>query len=147
MPQLALRLLMLTGLRSHPVRYAYLDEIDGNIWTTPGEKMKDRKGKTSSFRVHLTLEALHVIKLASQEQQDGLFAVVKRGVISDASMAGLMERRGFEARPNGFRSTLHEWLIENQQASREVVEIIIAHQTGSVTEHAYNRTDFLEQRR
>ena len=31
LPQLALRLLMLTGLRSHLVRYAHLDEIDGKI--------------------------------------------------------------------------------------------------------------------
>ena len=36
---------------------------------------------------------------------------------------------------------------ESQQASREVAETIIAHQTGSLTERAYNRTDFLVQRR
>ena len=71
LPQLALRLLMLTGLRSHPVRYAHLDEIEGDIWTIPGEKMKGRKGKTADFRVPLTPEALHVIKLASQQQRDG----------------------------------------------------------------------------
>ena len=35
----------------------------------------------------------------------------------------------------------------NQKASSEVAETIIAHQTGSLTERAYNRTDFLEQRR
>ena len=148
LPQLALRLLMLTGLRSHPVRYAHLDEIDGNIWTIPGEKMKGRKGKTPDFRVPLTPEALHVIKLAGQQQRDGyIFPGVKRGVISDASMARLMERRGLEARPHGFRSTLRVWLTESQQASREVAETIIAHQTGSLTERAYNRTDFLEQRK
>jgi integrase len=148
LPQLALRLLILTGLRSHPVRHAHLDEIDGNIWTIPGEKMKGRKGKTSDFRVPLTPEALHVIELASQQQRDGqIFPGVKRGVISDASMARLMERRGLEARPHGFRSTLRVWLTESQQASREVAETIIAHQTGSLTERAYNRTDFLEQRR
>ena len=62
---------MLTGLRSYPVRHAHLDEIDGDIWTIPGEKMKGRKGKTSDFRVLLTLEALHVIELASQQQRDG----------------------------------------------------------------------------
>jgi hypothetical protein len=39
------------------------------------------------------------------------------------------------------------WLTESKQASREVAETIIAHQTGSLTERAYNRTDFLEQRR
>ena len=129
LPQLALRLLMLTGLRSYPVQHAHLDEIDGDIWTIPGEKMKGRKGKTSDFRVPLTLEALHVIELASQQQRDGyIFPGVNRGVISDASMARLMERRGLEA-------------------SREVAETIIAHLNGSLTERAYNRTDFLEQRR
>ena len=65
----------------------------------------------------------------------------------DLSDARLMERRGLEARPHGFRSTLRVWLTESQQASREVAETIIAHQTGSLTERAYNRTDFLEQRR
>ena len=62
-------------------------------------------------------------------------------------MARLMERRGLEARPHGFRSMLRVWLAESQQASREVAETIIAHQTGSRTERAYNRTDFLAQRR
>ena len=110
--------------------------------------MKGRKGKTSDFRVPLTPEALRVIELASQQQRDGyIFPGVNRGVISDASMARLMERRGLEARPHGFRSTLRVWLTESQQASREVAETIIAHQTGSLTERAYNRTDFLEQRR
>ena len=34
-----------------------------------------------------------------------------------------------------------------QTVSEGVAETIIAHQTGSLTERAYNRTDFLEQRR
>ena len=148
LPQLGLRLLMLTGLRSYPVRHAHLDEIDGNIWTIPGEKMKGRRGKTSDFRVPLKPEALHVIELASQQQRDGhIFPGIKRGVISDASMARLMKPRGLEARPHGFRSTLRVRLTEIQQASRKVVETIIAHQTGSLTERAYNSTDFLEQRK
>ena len=80
--QLALRLLMLTGLRSHPIRHAHLDEIDDDIWTIPGEKMKGLKGKTPSFRVPLAPEALHVIELASQQQQEGYtFPGIKREVI------------------------------------------------------------------
>ena len=110
--------------------------------------MKSRRGKTSDLRVPLTPEALHVIELGSQQQRDGhIFPGVKRGVVSDASMAWLMERKGLEARLHGFRSTLRVWLTESQQASREIAETIIAHQTGSLTERAYNRTDFLEQRR
>ena len=134
LPQLALRLLMLTGLRSYPVRHAHLDEIDRDIWTIPREKIKGRKGKTSDFRVRLTPEALHVIDLDSQQQRnDQIFPGLKRGVISNASMACLMERRGLEARPHDFRSTLRVWLTESKQASRKVAETIIAHQTGSLT--------------
>ncbi|MEC8127289.1 MAG: integrase arm-type DNA-binding domain-containing protein [Pseudomonadota bacterium] len=146
--QLALRLLMLTGLRSYPVRHAHLDEIDRDIWTIPGEKMKGRRGKTENFRAPISPEALHFIELASQQQRDGhIFPDVKSGVIYDASMARLMERRGHEAGLHGFCSMLRLWRKESQQASREVAETIIAHQTGSLTERAYNRTDFLEQRR
>ena len=54
---------------------------------------------------------------------------------------------GLDARPHGFRSTLRVWLTESHQASREVAETIIMHQTGSLTERTYTRTDFLEQRR
>ena len=86
---------MLTGLRSYPVRHAHLDEIDGDIWTIPGEKMKGRRGKTENFRAPLSPEALHFIELASQQQRDGhIFPGVKGGVISDASMARLMEQEG-----------------------------------------------------
>ena len=75
LPQLALRLLMLTGLRSHPVRRAHLDEIDWDIWTILGERMKGRRGKTENLSVPITPEALHVIELASQQQRDGYYSL------------------------------------------------------------------------
>jgi len=48
---------------------------------------------------------------------------------------------------HGFSLTLRVWLTESQQASQEVAETIIAHQTGLLTERTYNHTDFLKQRR
>ena len=47
---LALRLLILTGVRSNPLRNIRLDQIDGDVWTVPGEGMKGRKGATEAFR-------------------------------------------------------------------------------------------------
>ena len=58
-----------------------------------------------------------------------------------------MERRGIDARPHGFRSTLRVWLTEKALANNDVAEVIIAHKTGTNVERAYNRTDYLEQRR
>ena len=107
MTHLALRLLILTGVRSHPLRFLHLDQIEGDVWTIPGERMKGRRDATSDFRVPLSPEAVKVIDAARRHARDRLlFPNVRKGVISDATMSRLMERRGMDARPHGFRSSL-----------------------------------------
>lgn len=91
---LALGLLILTGSRFLPVRFARVNEIDGDIWTVPAEKMKGRRGKVEAFRVPLKEEALRVIELAKAHEHDGYLFYSYRGVISDATMSRMMERRG-----------------------------------------------------
>ena len=41
---LALRLLILTGVRSRPLRFIRADQIAGDVWTIPAEAMKGRRG-------------------------------------------------------------------------------------------------------
>lgn len=145
---LALRLLILTGLRSAPVRFARLDEIEGDIWTVPAKNMKARVGDAEAFRVPLSDEALHVIELVRPYERDGyLFPSVRKRVISDATMARLMERRGLDARPHGFRSSLRTWLAEETDAPHEVAEMVLAHLSDSKVVRTYRQTDFLDQRR
>ena len=108
---LALRLLILTGVRSGPLRNLRLEHIDGEVWTVPAEAMKGRKGATDAFRVPLTDEARRVIDLARPHARNGyLFPNTRGGVISDMTLSRLMERRGLEARPHGFRTSLRTWL-------------------------------------
>jgi integrase len=145
---LALRLLILTGVRSAPLRFMRLDQITDDVWTIPAEMMKGRKGKTEDFRVPLSKEALAVIELAKPHARDGyLFPSIRKGVISDATMSRLMERRGMAERPHGFRSSLRTWLAEATDAPHEVAETVLAHITGTSVQRAYRRTDYLEQRR
>lgn len=145
---LALRLLILTGVRSHPLRFLQLEQIEGDVWTVPGERMKGRRDETPDFRVPLSAEALEVIAAAKPHARGGfLFPSVRKGVISDATMGRLMERRGMAARPHGFRSSLRDWLAEATEAPHEVAEACLAHVTGSAVSRAYRRTDFLDQRR
>lgn len=145
---LALRLLILTGVRSGPLRFLSLDQIEGDVWTIPGEAMKGRRDATPAFRVPLSPEALEVIAQAKPLARDGfLFPSVRKGVISDATMARLMERREMEARPHGFRSSLRNWLAEATDAPHEVAESCLAHVVGGTVERAYRRTDYLDQRR
>lgn len=144
---LALRFLILTGVRSGPVRYLHESQLEDGVWTILGEKMKGRKDKTPDFRVPLSAEALGVVDEARKFSRDGyLFPSVRKGVISDATMARLMERREMEARPHGFRTSLRVWLAEATDAPHEVAEMMLAHATGSDVVKAYRRTDFLEQR-
>ena len=145
---LALRLLILTALRSKPIRFARLEEFDGNVWTVPADNMKSAKGKEQEFRVPLSDEALSVIEQARPLARDGfLFPSVRRGVLSDATMGRLMERRGMDARPHGFRSSFRTWAAEVTDTAHEVAETALAHATGSSVVKSYRRTDFLEQRR
>jgi integrase len=144
---LALRLLMLTGVRSNPLRNIRLDEIEGDVWTVPGESMKGRKGATDDFRVPLSTEAQRIIELAKPHARNGfLFANARQGVISDTTLSRMMERRGLEARPHGFRTSLRTWLAEATDAPHEVAEAMLAHTVDGGVVRAYRRTDYLEQR-
>ena len=145
---LALRLLILTAVRSYSVRFCHLDQIDGNIWTVPEENMKGLKGAVTDFRVPLSDEALAVIDLAKPLARDGfLFPSVRKGVISDATMSRHMERRKLLARPHGFRSSFKTWCVETTDMPEVVVETSLAHVVGSKVERSYRRTDLLERRR
>jgi hypothetical protein len=70
----------------------------------------------------------------------------RKGVISDMTLSRHMERRGLEARPHGFRTSLRTWLAEATDAPHEVAEAMLAHTTDSGVVRAYRRTDYLEQR-
>lgn len=145
---LALRLLILTGVRSAPLRFLREEQIQGDVWVIPGEVMKGRRDATPDFRVPLVSEAQSIIGEARRHARDGfLFPSARKGVISDATMARLMERRGLAARPHGFRSSLRDWLAEATEAPHEVAETMLGHTVGGSVERANRRTDFLEQRR
>ncbi len=145
--QLALQLLILTGLRSRPVRFAHVDQMHGNVWTVPAELVKGPKGKTEPFRVPLSREALRIVERARALARGGfLFPGVRKGVISDASMARHMERRGLEARPHGFRSSLRTWADEATSTPYEVKETAIGHKVGSAVSRSYARSDYLAER-
>jgi len=145
---LALRLLILTGVRSGPLRAIRLDQIDGDIWTIPAEVMKGRRDATNDFRVPLSKEALAVIEQARRHARDGyLFPNVNKGVLSDATMSRHMERAKMDARPHGFRSSLRDWIAETTDTPHDIAETVLGHIVGGRVERAYRRTDFLEQRR
>ena len=145
---LALRLLMLNpGVRSKPLRHLRLEQIEDEVWTVPEGDMKGQKGRAPAYRVPLCKEAQRIIELARPHARNGyLFANTRGGVISDMTLSRMMKRRGLEARPHGFRTSLRTWLADTTDAPHEVAEAMLSHATDSGAVRAYRRTDFLEQR-
>ena len=89
-----------------------------------------------------------ITDLALPHMRDGsILSGPRRGVITDATMSRLMKRRGLSARPHGFRSSLRTSLAEATDAAFELEETMIAHRAGTRTLRAYQRTDYLDQRR
>lgn len=144
---LALRLLILTGVRSGPIRKLKLEDVSGDIWTVPADDMKGRVGAVEAFRVPLSAAALDVIEQARPHARNGFLFWSRKSVISDMTMSAVMKRQGLEARPHGFRTSLREWLAECTDAPHEVAEMVLAHKADSSVVRAYRRTDFLDQRR
>ncbi|WP_375667827.1 MULTISPECIES: tyrosine-type recombinase/integrase [unclassified Bartonella] len=144
---LALKLLILTGARSYPLRYLRLEQIDKKIWTIPKENMKGIVGKVLDFRVPLSNESLRVIEKTLPFEKNGfLFSGLRGNPISDATMAKYMTICGLTYRPHGFRSSLRDWIAETTSTPFEIAETVLAHSVGSSVTKAYMRTDFLEQR-
>ena len=49
--------------------------------------------------------------------------------------------------PHGLRSTFRDWVADNRRADRDLAEAALSHVLDNETEAAYQRSDFLEQRR
>ncbi|NOD67600.1 site-specific integrase [Ruegeria sp. HKCCD7303] len=141
---LALQFLILTAARTSEVRFCQEEEIDGDIWTVPGKRMK----AGTEHRVPLPQQAQDVLDQArTLWQRNGFFFWSRKTVISDAAMSGIMKRREMTERPHGFRSSFRTWCAEATDTPREIAETALAHKVGGKVERAYRRTDYIDQRR
>lgn len=138
---LALRLLILTGVRSAGVLQMTINEVQEDIWIIPAGRSKTNQ----VHRVPLSNEAKKVIKKAHNGE---IFVFLNRQgrPLSNMALSKLMKDMGYTARPHGFRATLRTWLEEQTTATFEVKETILAHQVGSKVTQAYQRSDHLEKR-
>ena len=144
----AARLLILTGARSHMVRFAEWSEFDlqARIWSLPAERMKMRQ----AFDIPLALEVVELLKaLPSIDGNPYLFpGQGKTGVMHANAVRNLLHGLGHgDITRHGFRSSFRDWANECTPYPREVCELALAHDERDQTEAAYSRSDFLEKRR
>ena len=145
---LALEFLILTATRSAETREARWDEIDISTatWTIPASRMK----MSRPHRVPLSSQALDVLRQAREKlgRKSGLVFPTPSGRrLSHHSLSNRVKGDGLECVPHGFRSSFRNWAAELSGASREAIELSLAHAVSSTVEASYFRVDLLEQRR
>lgn len=155
----ALLLAALTFQRPGELRHAEWAEIDLNagVYTIPPGRMKrtlQGKATGAPHLVPLSRQAVQVL----QELQPltGAGRLVFPGLrsrerpISDMTMNGALRRLGFgqdEMTAHGFRAMARTLLHERLGVAPEVIEAQLAHAVPDALGRAYNRTEFIDQRR
>lgn len=155
----ALLLAALTFQRPGEVRQAEWAEIDldAALYTIPPGRMKrtlQGKATGAPHLVPLSRQAVEVLR--ELQPLTGAGRLVFPGLrsrdrpISDMTMNAALRRLGFgqdEMTAHGFRAMARTLLHERLGVAPEVIEAQLAHAVPDALGRAYNRTEFMEQRR
>jgi len=149
--KLALQFTALTACRSGEVRYANWEEVnlEEKIWEIPAERMKMRR----AHMVPLSKQAVAILQRAGMLWgTEGLIFPSARNsnkAMSDNAMSKALRDMGYKgkATPHGFRASFSSMAYEKSGFPSEVIEKALAHEEKNNIKRAYNRAEYLEQRR
>ncbi len=149
----AIRLLPYLFVRSGELRYMEWQEIDldAALWAIPASKMKMK----ADHLVPLSRQAIAIlqeIKPLTQHCSRYVFHSLRttQRPISDNTLNGALRRMGIskdEMTAHGFRAMARTNLDEILGFRIEVIEMQLAHAVHDANGRAYNRTQYLEERR
>ena len=162
----ALRLQILTGVRTTELRGAMWSEIDfeRNLWTIPPERHEVQKtGGGMKMRVAhivpLSRQAMRIIEQLKPHTGKSIFLfpspIQPRRCLSDVALSKLMKELGYDgtvesklhAVPHGFRTTMKMTALVSKKFMPRAVEFQLAHKNPNAVEAAYERPeDYLDER-
>lgn len=145
---LGCKLLALTWLRTNELRKMRWDDIGGDVLRIPGERMKRDK----DHLVPLSRQALEVIEDLRLRRNGSEFVFPSDRRIdrpmSENAILYLLHRIGYKGRMSGhgWRSVASTWGNENGY-NKDAIERQLAHTPDDKVRSAYNRAEYLPQRR
>lgn len=155
----ALALAPMVFLRPGELRKAEWSEfdLDGGVWTIPAERMKGRlkaKQNGPDHVVPLAPQAVAVLRELHPLTGSGRYVfpnpLTHDRPLSDNGVLSALRRMGFgkdEMTGHGFRAMARTMAAERLGVQPEVIEAQLAHAVPDALGRAYNRTQFMEQRR
>ena len=147
----ALRILPYVFVRSGELRGMQWEEVDldAGEWIIPAGRMKMR-------RPHVVPLARQVVKLLrSMQDHSGAYALVfpsatsSTRCVSDMGLLNALRRMGYgkeQMTVHGFRTTAST-LLNEQGYNRDWIEAQLAHAEKNAIRDAYNRAEYLSERR
>lgn len=147
----ALEFTILTAARTNMVAPAKWEEISGEDWTVPAERMKGRRAKAQPHTVPLSSAAMKLLN-ALPRIPEGAYCFPGgrnlQGHLSLGAMDALLERMGYaHITVHGFRSAFKDWCAEETNYPNELSEAALAHVIKDKAEAAYRRGELLKKRR
>ncbi|MDA8946830.1 hypothetical protein N9H49_05075 [Luminiphilus sp.] len=144
--ELATAFMLATLSRSLPLAHMKISEVQGDVWACPSTKNGNPYAIPLSKAALVILEKLDIENRAPDEfvfigkradslPENVLLASIKR-YSSDKSDTA-----------HGVRATIRTWLEESHDFGEELLEVSMQHVVGTLTQRAYNRSDWLEKRR
>ena len=149
--KLCLHFIALCASRPGEARLAQWHEFDLEIkeWVIPGERMKMRRPHV----VPLSDQAVAVLnRIAALWGTEGVvFPSVRdrNKPMSDNALSKALRDMGYQgkATPHGFRASFSTMAHESGKFASEVIEKSLAHEEKNKIKGAYNRAEYLTQRR
>jgi integrase len=155
----ALKLSPLVFQRPGEIRLAEWAEFDftEKIWTIPAARMKRRKdGKINgaAHLVPLSQQAIDILQDIQLLTGRGRYvfpsARGNKRPMSDMACSSAFKRMGIDADtavPHGWRATARTIAVEVLKVPAEIVEMQLAHEVKDSLGRAYNRTQWMTERR
>jgi integrase len=141
---LALQFTILTASRAGETLNSKTEEIFGDVWIIPKERMKARL----EHQVPLSNRALEIISEATACDPESPYIFSINGKpLAHTSMLHYLNAQGVKATVHGFRSSFRDWVSEETNHSSEVAEMALAHTVTNKVEAAYRRGNLLQRRK
>jgi len=141
---LALEFTILNASRTGEVLFARRTEVQGKVWTIPGNRMKAGR----QHQVPLSQRSLDLLLIAQSLDPDSHYLFSRNGKpLSSMAMLMMVRRMQSGLTVHGFRSSFRDWVSEETDHSPEVAEMALAHTISNKVEKAYRRGNLLERRR
>ncbi|SUO96130.1 tyrosine-type recombinase/integrase [Suttonella ornithocola] len=146
--QLGLQLLILTFVRVGELRGGKWEELKDDEWHIPEERMK-------MGRPHIvplsdwSLDILAELRTLNKHNSPYIITGNKNSMMSDNTFSLAMKKMGYKgiAVPHGFRSMASSILNESGLFNPDAIERQLAHAESNAVRAAYNRAEYLEERK